>query len=84
MKDPTHYESLDPCRFGRQRSVALDQMSGLSSVRFALKEIGEETAEPEHLSLILNSVKEIGQSGRCVTPTELKWLNRLHGRFQAG
>lgn len=83
MKDPTHYESLDPRRFGRERSVSLDQMSGLSSVRWALEQIGMETSDPQVLAQILRSIKEIGLTGRSVDLDELKWLTGLHTRRQA-
>jgi len=78
MKDPTHYESLDPSRFGREREVSLDQMSGLSSVRYALEQIGFNQLDPAQLSSILQSVKEIGLTGRLVDREELRWLAGLH------
>ncbi len=50
--DPLHYESLNPALVGRERQIALDHMSGLSSVRAAMSKIGEDTQDE---AFLLNS-----------------------------
>lgn len=72
--DPVHYESLHPRILGRKTQIALDHMSGLNSVKYALNEIGE-THVPENLMLrILNRVKQVGKRGRVVDLDELKHI----------
>jgi 2-isopropylmalate synthase len=70
IKNPVHYQSVDPGRINRNMEVSLDHMSGISSVAWALDKIGLE-AEKELLPEILNVVKNIGQKGRTVDFTEL-------------
>ncbi|MFA4830909.1 MAG: 2-isopropylmalate synthase [Patescibacteria group bacterium] len=69
-KNPLHYESLNPEIVNRQREICLDHMSGISSVRWALKKINVE-ADDELAQKILKQVKEIGQRGRTVDLDEL-------------
>lgn len=77
LNNPVHYESLRPETFGRHRHAALDHMSGMSSLRYALERIECDNLCPEFLSRLLDAVKEIGHSGRCVDLTELRWLVNL-------
>jgi len=80
LVDPLHYQSLDPALFGRQPRVALDHMSGLSSVRHALRLIGADDDDAELAERALEKVKAIGQTGRVVDLEELAlivaWLDR--------
>jgi 2-isopropylmalate synthase len=69
--NPMHYENLDPRLFGRERHFALDHMSGLASIKYALKLIGETELDASQELEILNEVKTIGQAGRTVELSEL-------------
>ncbi len=73
MKDPLHYESLDPGLVGRHRRICLDHMAGRASVRYALEKIGE-TPEKELISTVLRVVKSIGRKGRTVGLEELEHI----------
>jgi len=72
--DPLHYESLNPALVGRQRRIALDHMSGLSSVKAAMADIGEKTADEAFLLKVLDQVKSVGTRGKTVDLTELKHI----------
>lgn len=69
--DPLHYQSLDPGLVGREMKIALDHMSGISSVRYALEQIGEADIDDEMAMMVLEKVKNIGQTGRTVEQSEL-------------
>ncbi len=73
VQNPVHYQSLDPALVGRQMSVALDHMSGISSVQWALDQLGLEYTT-DLLKRILAHIKQIGQKGRTVDFNELKHL----------
>jgi 2-isopropylmalate synthase len=73
LRNPMHYQSLDPSILGRQSTFALDHMSGLASVQYALRHIGENVDEELALR-VLSKVKAIGQTGRCVDFDELKQI----------
>jgi len=70
LKDPGHYQSLDPSIVGRKMEVSLDHMSGLSSIQWAIDKL-EIDVEQEMLKKILDIIKSIGQKGRTVDLTEL-------------
>jgi 2-isopropylmalate synthase len=70
VKDPAHYQSLDPSIVGRKMGVSLDHMSGLSSVQWAIDKL-EIEVDPEMLNKILDIIKSVGQKGRTVDLTEL-------------
>lgn len=72
-KDPTHYQSIKPEIVGRRMEVSLDNMSGLSSVRFALDQI-EVEHENNLESQVLKHVKEVGETGRIVNQQELRQI----------
>ena len=74
--DPLHYQSLDPGPFGRKMEVSLDHMSGISSVRHALEQIGEDDTNKELNHRILMRVKAVGQTGRTVDSEELTLIVR--------
>lgn len=69
--DPLHYESLNPALVGRERQIALDHMSGLSSVRAAMSKIGEDTQDELFLLKVLDKVKSVGTRGKTVDIHEL-------------
>ena len=73
VKDPTHYQSLDPSILNRQMEVSLDHMSGISSVQWALEKLNIEL-DNEMIIQILNQIKAIGQKGRIVDLNELKHI----------
>jgi 2-isopropylmalate synthase len=72
--DPLHYESLNPELVGRKRRISLDHMSGISSVRFALSEIGESSLEDPLVLKILEKIKSVGTKGKTVDPAELRYI----------
>ncbi len=73
VKNPLHYQSLAPEAFGRRPQIALDHMSGLASLRHSLDRIGQQVDEGL-AGLILEKVKEVGQTGRVVDETELGFI----------
>lgn len=74
-RNPLHYQSLPAELVGRTPTIALDHMSGLSSVRHCLGQIGIE-ADPALAEEVLRRVKEVGQSGRTVDLVELGYIVR--------
>ncbi|HAB51338.1 MAG: 2-isopropylmalate synthase [Ignavibacteria bacterium RIFOXYB2_FULL_35_12] len=72
--NPMHYESLNPELLGRQRTFALDHMSGIASLRYALVMIGEESLDDELQLDVIKEVKSVGQRGRIVDLPELKHI----------
>lgn len=73
IKDPVHYQSLDPGILGREMEVSLDHMSGISSVQWALEKLNIEL--DYYMTLhVLNKIKAIGQKGRIVDLVELKHI----------
>ena len=73
LKNPVHYQSLDPSIVGRKMEVSLDHMSGLSSAQWALDQL-EIEVDKEMLNRILDIIKSIGQKGRTVDLTELRHI----------
>lgn len=73
LKDPLHYQSIDPALFGRIMDVSLDHMSGFSSIEWALDKL-EIQYDRTLVSEILRVVKSIGQKGRTVDLNELKHI----------
>ncbi len=69
-KDPFHYQSIDPAVIGRKTEIALDHMSGISSVLWALEKIGAEF-DKKLATKVLDTVKSVGQKGRTVRLSEL-------------
>lgn len=72
--NPMHYESLNPEILGRVRTFSLDHMSGIASLRYALKLIEEESLDEAHQMDVLSEVKSVGQHGRTVDLAELKHI----------
>jgi len=72
--NPMHYESLHPEILGRKRDFALDHMSGIASLRYALNLINETAMDDEHQNAVLQEVKSVGQRGRTVDIEELKHI----------
>jgi len=72
-RNPLHYQSLPPELVGRHSQIALDHMSGISSIRACLSAIGEVADDALQRDL-LRKVKEIGQTGRTVDLHELSLL----------
>ncbi|MFQ5770755.1 MAG: hypothetical protein ACE5HX_09475 [bacterium] len=70
--NPTHYESLSPAIVGRERQFSLDHMSGLASVKYALRLIGLADVDENLESEVLKVIKSVGQRGRTVDLAELK------------
>jgi 2-isopropylmalate synthase len=69
--NPTHYESLSPLLLGKETHFALDHMSGIASLKFALNLINETELPEELQQEVLSEVKNIGQKGRIVELSEL-------------
>lgn len=74
IKNPLHYQSLDPELIGRKPEISLDHMSGLSAVMYSLEKIGEADVDKNFALRILDKVKEVGQRGRTVDLVELKYI----------
>jgi len=72
--NPLHYQSLDPAPFGRSMEISLDQMSGISSIRYALEKIGVDSSDSDFADMALRRVKAIGQTGRTVDLEELSLI----------
>jgi len=72
--NPMHYESLSPEVVGRKRDFSLDHMSGIASLKYALKLLNIENLEEEDLFSVLNDIKRVGQRGKTVELTELKHI----------
>lgn len=70
--NPMHYESLNPELVGRNRHFALDHMSGLASVKYALNLIGLTDADEMLVADVLETIKAVGQSSRTVDLAELE------------
>ena len=73
IKNPLHYQSLDPKIFDRSMEVSLDHMSGLSSIQWALEQL-EIELDKEHTQQVLETVKSIGQKGRSVDLEEFRHI----------
>jgi 2-isopropylmalate synthase len=73
IKNPLHYQSLDPKIFNRKMEVSLDHMSGLSSIQWALDQLNIEL-DKAHTQQVLETVKSIGQKGRSVDLEELRHI----------
>jgi 2-isopropylmalate synthase len=76
LRNPLHYQSLDPALVGRTSEIALDHMSGLAALRFSLARIGRLDVADEQARRILARVKEVGQTGRTVGLHELELIAR--------
>lgn len=72
--NPMHYESLNPELIGKQRTFALDHMSGIASLRYALTLINEGSLDDELQNDVLKEVKSVGQRGRTIDLSELKHI----------
>jgi 2-isopropylmalate synthase len=73
VKNPTHYQSLNPLIVGRKMDVSLDHMSGISSAQWAIDQL-EIEVDTCLLERILEIIKSIGQKGRTVDLSELKHI----------
>jgi 2-isopropylmalate synthase len=85
-ENPMHYESLSPKLVGRQTQFSLDHMSGIASLRYALKQINSFHLDEDLQFDILKEVKKIGQRGRIVDLEELKHIVdacKHHKRYSA-
>lgn len=69
--NPTHYESLSPELLGKERHFSLDHMSGIASLKYALKLLNITDIDIEVQNAVLNEVKAIGQKGKIVELIEL-------------
>ena len=71
--NPVHYQSLDPKLLGRNMKVALDHMSGLSSIEWAMEQLKIDYTDAL-AEQVLTVVKSIGQKGRSVDFGELRHI----------
>ena len=74
IRNPLHYQSLDPITVGRCSRVVLDHMAGTSALLYALRNLGEEDVGEDRLKEILLRVKEVGRLGRTVDREELGFI----------
>lgn len=77
IRNPVRYQSLSPEIFGRQTEVALDHMSGQSTIVYALAKIGIKHPSDKLIRSVLSKVKEVGKLGRTVDLDELKFIVRF-------
>lgn len=75
-KNPAHYQSLCPSLVGREMRVSLDHMSGMSSVQYALEQIGEDPGDLGLVESVLVEVKRVGETCRTVGQGELRDIVR--------
>jgi 2-isopropylmalate synthase len=73
-----HYESLSPELVGRNRIFALDHMSGIASVRYALHLLGITAGDRDFETSILEEVKAVGKRGRTIDLEELAEIVEFH------
>ncbi len=84
LRNPLHYQSLDPTLFGRSSDICLDHMSGSASIDHGLRQIGMTELDWETRERLLADVKLIGRKGRTVSLRELEQLvSFLTSREQA-
>jgi 2-isopropylmalate synthase len=76
--NPMHYESLSPELVGRSRIFALDHMSGIASVRYALHLLGITAGDRDFETSILEEVKAVGKRGRTIDLEELAEIVEFH------
>lgn len=69
--NPMHYESLNPEIVGRERNFALDHMSGIASLKYALRILEITDLDEDVQKEVLEEVKKVGQRGRTVDLSEL-------------
>ena len=74
IRNPLHYQSLDPALVGRESEIALDHMAGMAALRFSLARIGYEGMPDDLARVVLARVKEVGTSGRTVDLEELRYV----------
>lgn len=72
--NPMHYESLNPEIVGRTRNFALDHMSGIASLKYALQILDLTDIDDDIQMEILKVVKSVGQRGKTVELSELKHI----------
>ncbi|MBT3720242.1 2-isopropylmalate synthase [Candidatus Woesearchaeota archaeon] len=73
LKDPMHYQSLDPKIVGRESIISLDHMSGMASIRYSLDKI-DEKVDNRIAQKILARVKEVGHKGKVIDLEEFKHI----------
>ena len=71
--NPIHYQSINPSIVGRKTEICLDNMAGLSSVKFMLKQ-NRISADHDLAVKVLNEVKHVGRKGRIVNDDELRYI----------
>lgn len=74
LRDPRHYQSLDPFAFGLQPDFSLDHMSGRAVLQHALESIAVGNLDRDLVSAVLRQVKAVGKKGRTVGSEELGWI----------
>ena len=73
--NPLHYQSIPPEILGRRMEVALDHMSGMSSILWAFDQLGIEVNK-SLADQVLGIVKAMGQRGRSVSLKELEHIHQ--------
>jgi 2-isopropylmalate synthase len=77
LRNPMHYQSLDPAIVGRRSTIVLDHMSGMAALRHCLAAIGEEGLPEMVARAVLSKVKAVGRTGRAVDQEELALIVNL-------
>lgn len=70
MREPATYESVKPELIGRKRRIVIGKHSGSAAVEAALHEM-QYNADQRQIKEITRRVKELGDSGKRVTDTDL-------------
>lgn len=87
-QNPMHYEDINPELFNRKRKFALDHMSGLASLDYAVNLLNIKGIDKDIELDVLKEIKSIGQKGRVVELTELPMLiesvkhHKLHAELE--
>jgi (R)-citramalate synthase len=72
-KDNLYHNSLNPARFGRHYSYALGKMSGKSSIKKNLEELGIELTK-EETKKITERIIELGDRKESITKEDLPFI----------
>ena len=73
VQNPMYYQSIPPSIFGRKTSIALDHMSGKSSVQYMLKKL-EIHYDESLVQSILSKVKEVSTRGKHIDEKEFRHI----------
>lgn len=77
LKNPSNYETYAPETVGQSRKIILGKMSGISSVKMKLVELGENSIQEEQAEIILKHLKmKSSILGRSLSDEEFQQICR--------